>query len=207
MFTDRARTLTAGIVNPIAHALGRMGVTPNLLTVAGTVFHVGVMLLLAEGEFVIGGLLLFVAAGIDGLDGTLARQTGKVSLFGGFLDSTFDRISEIITFFGLVLYLEWTAPSAGAAAHTYSSALVFTAATGSLMVSYSRARSESIGRGTKVGILGRMERMFLLVFGLVIGWITPILWIIAIGTWITTAWRIYDVRRQCLADEAPAVPG
>ncbi len=207
MFTDRARALTQGIVNPIAHTLGRFGLTPNLLTVAGTLFHVVVMALLAMGQFVAGGLLLFVAAGIDGLDGTLARQTGRVSAFGGFLDSTFDRISEIITFAGLILYLEWTAPSSGAAAPAFSATLVFAAATGSIMTSYSRARSESIGKSTKVGFLGRMERMFLLFLGLVTSGlvassVTLVLWIIAIGAWVTTAWRIYDVWRQCAGEAA-----
>jgi len=194
MLTDRARSMTRGIVEPLAQVIDRAGLTPNMVTVIGMLLHLLVAVLLGRGHFAAGGIVLFVAAGIDGLDGTLARQTGRVSPFGAFLDSTLDRISEVLTFFGLVLYLAWG--SFGAGGPPYSAALVYAAATGSMMVSYARARSETIGRGTTVGWMSRMERMALMVFGLLIGWVAPVLWIIAIGAWLTTAHRVHDVWRQ-----------
>ena len=194
MFTDRARTMTRGVVEPLAYAIGRVGLTPNGVTLIGMSLHVLVAALLALGYFAVGGALLFIASGIDGLDGTLARLTGKTTPFGAFFDSTLDRISEVLTFLGLILYLDWRAVDPSTA--LYSPALVYAAATGSLMVSYSRARAEGIGSSTKVGFMGRMERMALVVLGLVTGWIGPVLWAVVIGTWLTTAYRVYDVWRQ-----------
>ncbi len=194
MFTDRARTLSRGFVEPVALALGRIGLTPNAITFIGAALHVVVAWLLFNGRFAGGGVMLALAAGIDGLDGTLARKTGQTSSLGAFLDSTFDRISEILTFLGLVAYAEWGARAVGGA--PLSASLVFLAASGSVMVSYARARSEGIGRGTKVGLLGRMERMVILVLGLVTAQVAIALWIIAVGAWLTTGFRIYDVWRQ-----------
>lgn len=194
MFTDRARAMSRGIVVPVALALGRAGMTPNAITVLGTALHVIVAWLLGHGRFAMGGVMLCVAAGVDGLDGTLARQTGQTTPLGAFLDSTLDRISEILTFLGLIAYAEWGARATGGP--PLSASLVFLAASGSVMVSYARARSEGIGKGTKVGLLGRFERMAILVVGLLIDHVEIALWLIAIGSWLTTGFRIYDVWRQ-----------
>lgn len=198
MLTDRARVWTRGIVEPIVDLLVRIGLTPNAVTVIGTLLHLLVAWLLAEGRFVGGALMLFVAAGVDGLDGTLARKTGRASPTGAFLDSSLDRISEILTFLGLLIYADRVARGAMSPGldPMFGALAVFLALAGSLMVSYTRARSEGIGRPTKAGILGRMERMAILVIGLFTGWVTYALWIIAIGAWITTGMRIYDVLRR-----------
>jgi len=96
-----------------------------------------------------------------------------------------DRIAEIIVFGGLVAYAARTG-------HPRDVLLAYAAVTGSLMVSYARARSEALGLDTKVGVFGRLERMVVLVIGLGLGWMTATLAVLAIGTWLTAAMRIAD---------------
>jgi CDP-diacylglycerol--glycerol-3-phosphate 3-phosphatidyltransferase len=190
VLTEPARRLSSGIVGPIALAIGRTGVSPNALTLGGTLLHVGVAWLLAAGHLRAGAVALAIAAAFDGLDGALARRTGCESVFGAFLDSTFDRVSEILVFLGLLVYSQRTdLPVEGR--------LVLVALAGSLMVSYTRARSEGLRCGTKVGVFGRLERMLVLVVGLLLGWLTAALWILAVGAWLTAAHRVIDVRRRC----------
>jgi len=200
MLTEQARALTRGVVEPVAHALGYLGFTPNMLTLIGTLLHLVVAWLLAAGSFLIGGLLLFVSAGVDGLDGALARKTGRTTALGAFLDSTFDRMSEMLVFLGLVVYAE-RALAAGDVP-PFSPTLAYLAMAGSLMVSYARARAEGIGLGTRAGIFGRLERMVVVWLGLITGQVAPALWIVAAGAWLTTALRVYDVWRQCLSTPA-----
>ncbi|MFN2251742.1 MAG: CDP-alcohol phosphatidyltransferase family protein, partial [Anaerolineae bacterium] len=142
MFTDRARQASRGFVGPVALALGRTGVSPNGLTLIGSALHLIVAWLIAAGHLPLGGLALVVTAAFDGFDGTLARLTGKASNLGAFLDSTFDRISEIIVFTGLLVYTLHEGMD-------MESVLVLVTLSFSLMVSYTRARSEALGCGTK----------------------------------------------------------
>ncbi len=198
MFTEQARRLTSGIVEPIALALGRSGLSPNALTVIGTSLHVIVAWLIGSGHLFAGGALLAVAAGFDGLDGTLARLTGRESRFGAFFDSTMDRVSEILAFLGLLAYAQ-------AEGLPGEQLLTLVALAGSLMVSYTRARSEGLQCGTKAGVFGRLERMVVLVVGLLAGWVTGALVVIAVGAWLTVLQRVTDVRRRCDAASAAEV--
>lgn len=195
MLTERARQASRGLVEPVARSMGRLGFTPDGLTVVGMLLHVPVAWALAQGELLIGAILLALAAAFDALDGTLARATGRVSPAGAFLDSSLDRISEILVFLGLTVYASTTG--------TTDVVLCFLAITGSLMTSYTRARSEAVGLGTKVGILGRFERMVVLVVGLAAGLFTLTLAILAAGAWITAAWRIVDARSKGAAASPP----
>ena len=197
MFTDSARQASRRLVEPVAQALGRLGLTPNTLTVMGCLLHLLVVWPLAAGRPGVAAVMLALAAAFDGLDGTLARLTGQASAFGAFLDSTFDRISEVLVFAGLLLYALDT--RAGAA---LPALVVLLGLGGSLMTSYTRARSEAIGHGTKGGVFGRFERMAVLVVGLLLtawfgaGWFDLTLWVLAIGAWLTTFLRVYDVWRS-----------
>jgi CDP-diacylglycerol---glycerol-3-phosphate 3-phosphatidyltransferase len=195
VFTDRARQATRGIIAPIVAVLARLGVTPNMLTGTGVLLHVVVAWLIATAHYPLGGAMLALAAAFDGLDGSLARHTGRVLRSGAFLDSSLDRVSEILVFFGLLV----AAQNAGPA---WSVWLVYAAATASLMVSYTRARSEALGAGTKAGVLGRLERMVVLVVGLLIGQVTLAVAIVALGAAITTVMRIVDGARRCNALES-----
>lgn len=191
MLTDRARVLTRGLVEPVALGLGRLGLTPNALTIVGCLLHVGVAWCLASGYLQLGALALALAAAFDGLDGTLARITARTSTFGAFLDSTLDRISEILVFAGLLAFALRPANT-----DVTLAALCYAIIAGSLMVSYTRAKSEALRSGTKAGVFGRLERMCVLVVGLWFGWLTATLWILAVGVWWTTLHRIWDVRRR-----------
>jgi len=132
--------------------------------------------------------LLFLAGMFDMLDGSLARATAQSSKFGAFLDSTLDRYSESFTFLALVYYyLSHTQPIG------YEPVLIFLILVGSLMVSYIRARAEALNIECKAGMLQRPERVLLLIAGLVTGWLSPVLWIMAILTNVTAFQRIYEV--------------
>jgi CDP-diacylglycerol--glycerol-3-phosphate 3-phosphatidyltransferase len=197
MVTERARAVSRVVVEPLAALLGRLGFTPDALTLTGTALHVVVAALLARGYLRWGGVALIVAAAFDALDGTLARCTGRVSPFGAFLDSTCDRLSEILVFAGLLWYTVVGLSAGNCQRCTYDPLLVFAAATGSLMVSYSRARSEGVSRPTKAGLFGRFERMSVLVIALLVAQLRAGLVLIAIGAWWTCAQRVLDVRRRC----------
>jgi CDP-diacylglycerol--glycerol-3-phosphate 3-phosphatidyltransferase len=181
-------------------AMGRVGLTPNGLTLIGSALHLVVAWLIATAHLPLGGVALIVTAAFDGFDGTLARLTGRSSPLGAFLDSTFDRVSEIIVFAGLLIYTVDRETSTEAL-------LVLVTLAFSLMVSYTRARSEALGCGTKAGVFGRFERMALLSVGLIVSPWMPIswtLWILVIGVVVTTGQRIVDVYRTCQRHEDAA---
>ena len=94
MFTDWLRKVSRGIIQPLATLLARLGISANAVTILGCLMNVGVAVVLATGRLRLGGVLLIAAAGIDGLDGSLARLNGRSTRFGAFLDSVLDRISE-----------------------------------------------------------------------------------------------------------------
>lgn len=197
MFTDSARVASRRIVEPVALALGRLGLTPNGLTVLGCLLHLVILWPLATGHPGWAAVLLALAAAFDSFDGTLARVTGRASAFGAFLDSTLDRVSEVIVFAGLLIYVQrWLGGD------PTLELVVLAGLAGSLMTSYTRARSEAIGHGTKGGLFGRFERMALLVVGLLLAgwfgslWFSLTVWVLALGAWLTTALRVRDVHRS-----------
>jgi CDP-diacylglycerol---glycerol-3-phosphate 3-phosphatidyltransferase len=195
MFTDAARTATRGLVRPIVTVLARLGISPTALTILGCLLHLGVAWLLGAGHLLPGGIALALAAAFDGLDGSLARLTGRASRAGAFLDSSLDRVSEILVFFGLLVYAQ-------RAGSTTQALLIYVGIVGSLMVSYTRARSEALGAGTRAGVFGRLERTVVLALGLVFGQLTLALWVLAIGTSLTAAQRVVDGFRRCRAADA-----
>ncbi|MDE3090340.1 MAG: CDP-alcohol phosphatidyltransferase family protein [Chloroflexota bacterium] len=132
-----------------------------MLTLIGFAAMCGVGVVLAFGNFALGGVLIIAAGVFDALDGTLARLTNRVTKFGAFLDSTTDRFAEGALFFGIMYaYLQ--------RGMTFVAYLVFLALLGSLMVSYTRARAEGIGVECKEGLMTRFERIALLVIGLIL---------------------------------------
>jgi CDP-diacylglycerol--glycerol-3-phosphate 3-phosphatidyltransferase len=201
MFSETVRKYSRAFIEPIARLFGRTGISPNVLTVVGFFLMVGVAFVLAQGYFVLGGVLITAFALFDAIDGTLARMTKRTSRFGAFLDSTLDRFSEAIIFFGLFLYFL----SDG---HSTELILIYATVVGSLMVSYARARAEGIGVPVKDGLFTRFERIFLLVVGLLFdgwifsNWLTLILWILAIFTNITAVQRMYVVWQITAAEES-----
>ena len=186
--TDLARKWTVGILEPVARLIGRMGISPNVVTLTGVVLNLGVAWILAQGYMRVGGLLVPLVALFDALDGALARLTAKRSRFGAFLDSTMDRFSEAILYLGLLFY--YTRHGA-----RQEILLIYATIVGSLMVSYARARAEGLGLDCKVGLLTRLERVVVLTIALVLDQVSIALWVLAILTNFTALQRMYHVWR------------
>jgi CDP-diacylglycerol--glycerol-3-phosphate 3-phosphatidyltransferase len=186
-FTDRLRHSTQGIVDPIASTLARLGVSPDALTVVGMLAHLLYAGLIVAGRLPLAGLLIALTVPLDSLDGAVARKIGRpAGNFGAFLDSTADRLAEIILFGGFILYFmrqgnQWIVIAA------------YLALAGSLMVSYTRARAEAIGVACKVGILSRVERYIVIVLGLLLSRPDIAMVVLALGTAATVGQRIHCV--------------
>ncbi len=186
--SDSLRPKVAGILQPIGRGLIRMGITANAITIAGTLLMAVVGVLLASGQFLLGGLLVIASAPLDALDGTVARLSGVKSKFGAFLDSTSDRYADGFILLGLMLYglnqrQDWMV------------ILAFVAVWGSLLVSYTRARAEGLDLECKIGLLTRMERFIIIVVMLIFNLILPGLIVLAVLTHVTAFQRIWYVRR------------
>lgn len=174
----------------IARGLETTGISPNALTLIGFLLTLLVAAILAAGNLLVGGLLLIFAALFDTLDGALARHSQQVTVFGAFLDSVMDRYSEAVTLFALIVF--YSASSDG----RVNVLLLAATLIGSLLVSYTRARAEAVNIECKEGFFQRTERIVVLIIGLVTGWMTPVLWVLAIFTNLTAAQRIFDVYRK-----------
>ena len=198
MISERIGTYVRGYLLQVGRVIARTGVTPNQLTLFGLGLNVIVAIVIATGEFRLGGVLLLVASAFDMLDGAVARATQSISKVGGFLDSTLDRYSEVVVYLGVLIYLLDTDDARTA------SILVVVASTGALMISYARAKAESIGYTASVGLAARPERVVLLALFLIFGWTIWALWLLALVTHITAITRIVHVWRLASQD-GPAV--
>jgi CDP-diacylglycerol--glycerol-3-phosphate 3-phosphatidyltransferase len=195
MLSERLRALTAGFMRTVGTALGRTGLSPSFFTVLGFVAVAADSVLIALGYLQLAGVLLIASLLLDSLDGAVARATGRVSAFGGFLDSTLDRWAEVALFFGM-----------GVALSRFGSTLdlvfVYWAVCGSLLVSYTRARAESIGVLCKEGFFTRFERMVVIVLGLLTTWLGLANAIIALLAALTALQRLWYVWHQSNANKA-----
>jgi soluble lytic murein transglycosylase len=180
----RYREPVRGWIDPIGRVLyHRLRLRPNHLTVLG----LGVSLL-AAGAFVTGrtrcaGGLLILAGLCDFFDGSLARASGQVSAFGAFLDSVIDRYSDLVVLLGIVVLFAQMPHARGAV-------VAMAGLIGSMMVSYTKARAESIGISCTVGMMERPERMICLIAGALLDLLEPALWVLAILSNLTAIQRI-----------------
>lgn len=203
MITAWARRFFKGTLDRIAQVFARLGVSPNQLTLAGLVLQAVVAVVIALGHLRLGGVLLILFSVFDAFDGALARLTGRTSRFGAFFDATLDRYAEALILLGLLVY--YTGQS-GARTEIL---LVYVAMVGSLLVSYTRAKAESLNIPCLEGILTRAERVALLVIGLLLaGWrlaptwppaLTLVLWVLAVLSNITAVQRMWNVRQATRA--------
>ncbi|MFH1647483.1 MAG: CDP-alcohol phosphatidyltransferase family protein [Chloroflexota bacterium] len=159
---DSARRIISGhITQPIVSLLARTPLTPNSITWIGFLLTVGAAALVVTGHLVAAGIVVLAAGLFDMLDGALARTTGRVTRFGGILDSTLDRLSEAVLLLGLLYVF---ARESQAAAALLAGVTIL----GSLLVSYIRARVEVLGIDCKVGLFTRPERVIVLALGLLL---------------------------------------
>lgn len=191
------------IINSMVRFLASAGVPPNVLTAIGVCINVGCGVLFGVGEFFWAGVVLIIANVFDMLDGNVARQTGNVTKFGGFLDSSLDRLSDMVAFLGIMIFYAGNTPQ-------HSILNVFLAGAGmigSVMVSYTTARSEGLGVKANVGFLQRPERIVLLIIGALSTWdwnsdfflfnrMPQVLWVLAIGSIWTLVHRMYFIWKE-----------
>jgi CDP-diacylglycerol--glycerol-3-phosphate 3-phosphatidyltransferase len=192
---NRLRRLLDPIVGPLAAA----GVSPMAVTAAGLVLSLAGAVAIARGELVAGAVILVVSGLCDAIDGSLARRSGRESVFGAFIDSTLDRVAELSYFGALVVY--YAAREDGG---RYAVPLVVIALGGSLLTSYTRARAEGLGMDCRVGLLERPERVALLVLGLLFGGtaLYAVIACLAVLTLVTTIQRIVHIHRLTAAKGA-----
>jgi CDP-diacylglycerol---glycerol-3-phosphate 3-phosphatidyltransferase len=193
--TDQARLYFKDILNPLGAFFNRLGLTPNMMTMLGLAGNVIGAIFLARGDMLIGGIIILLMGPVDALDGTMARLRGIGGHFGAFVDSVTDRYSELAIMAGLLYYY-----AAQESPDKLAIMLTFAAAAGSILVSYIRARGQSLNWDTKVGVLTRMERFLVLCPALILNRPIWALWIIAIFANITALQRIMDIRRQAYQD-------
>lgn len=183
MLGNHGRSITRTIFTPLARLLARLHVTPDMVTVTGTVVTVAVAVaVLARGYLWQGAVALGVVLFCDSVDGTLARLTGTSSRFGAFLDSTLDRIGDGAVFGSLTAWAALGMEAGPARTTLVVAGLV--AMVGAATVPYARARAESVGVEAKVGIAERTDRLVVALVGAFLTGLGLSPWILA----ITTVW-------------------
>ncbi|HEX2723980.1 MAG TPA: CDP-alcohol phosphatidyltransferase family protein [Gemmatimonadaceae bacterium] len=185
------------VIGPLERAMVTARVSPDGLNIMGALFGLAAGAAFAAGSFSAAGWLILLGGAADVFDGRIARARGIASAYGAFLDSTLDRFSESFAFLGLVLFFAPGRTLAAAAAAAMS---------GSLLVSYARARGEALGVSIKGGLMQRAERLVLLALAAIadplaastLHWrpaavLGGAVMVIAAGTWGTAFWRLVSI--------------
>jgi CDP-diacylglycerol--glycerol-3-phosphate 3-phosphatidyltransferase len=187
-----------GISDPVARALWRARLRPNQLTVLGLGVSALAAWAFAEGQLRLGAVLLAVAGLFDFFDGALARRARQETSFGAFLDSVVDRYSDLVVLLGVLVLYERTADPIGRA-------LAMATLVGTVMVSYTKARAQSIGVACEIGLMERPERLIGLIVGAAFNALTPMMVVLAVLTNVTALQRIFHTRRAARALAAGAL--
>ncbi|MGO4598692.1 phosphatidylinositol phosphate synthase [Terrabacter sp. 2RAF25] len=201
MLNRLLRASMTRILAPIAHLFLRLGISPDIVTIVGTVgVCVGALAFFPRGNIWIGVLVITAFVFSDNVDGIMARESGRSSKWGAYLDSTLDRIGDSAIFGGLVLYY------AGPGANFWMAGLALACLILGSVVSYAKARAEGLGYTADVGIAERADRLVAvlvaaffadlfnstLLLGVVLG-------LLAVASFVTVLQRMVTVRRQALA--------
>ncbi len=176
----------------------RLGIRPNFISFASLLVALISAVFYSQGAFFAGGSFLLVTGFLDTLDGTIARLTGKTTKFGALLDSTLDRYAEFFLFFGLLIYFH----------DVWVFYIVLLALMGSVMVSYIKAKGQSLGTTRSIGLMQRPERLILMILGSFLnapfrfnhqyqdGVFVAVLVLLAVGTNITALRRLYEGKKE-----------
>lgn len=191
--TDYLKKGFLRVVEPAIGFLARNNVSPNTITTVGTLLTIAAAVVYATGHIMTAGWLMSVTAAFDVIDGQVARRTGRCTVFGAFYDSTLDRVADGALMAGLTVFY-MTSPVHH---NLYMVVVCLAGIIGSFLVSYTRARAESLGIDAKVGVMQRPERIVLLsapqaLFGLFWnGWVLMgIIILLSVTSWITAVQRI-----------------
>jgi CDP-diacylglycerol--glycerol-3-phosphate 3-phosphatidyltransferase len=196
MLDGRLRATVSRGLTPIARVLEHAGVGPDGLTAMGLGLSVVTAFVIASGHLVWGVVGLTLSGLVDLLDGSVARTSGRVSPRGSFFDSVADRASDAVVFGGVAWYLGRTSGRLPV--------LALAAVGLAMLISYERAKAESLGYEARGGIMERAERMVALGVGLAFDVLVPILWIMVVLMAVTAVHRFVIVWRQ--ASDLPALP-
>ena len=203
---ERFRAFFTKVISPVARLLLKLGVSPDAVTVVGTLGVVaGALVFFPQGKLLTGVLVITAFVFSDLVDGHMARLSGRTNKFGAFLDSTLDRIGDGAIFAGIALYF------AGPGESDLYTVLALVCLVMGGVTSYARARAEGLGFQAKVGIAERADRLvaILVMTGFTGIFDLPILmevtlWALAAASTITVVQRIWVVRQQAYADVPPA---
>lgn len=198
MLNRYARAFFTAIFTPTARFLLRLGVSPDAVTLVGTIgVCVGALAFFPTGELFWGTMVITAFVFTDLIDGTMARMSDRVTSWGAFLDSTLDRVGDAAVFGGLVLYFT------GVGDHALGAALALACLVLGFVTSYARARAEGLGMRADVGIAERAERLVavLVTTGLVglflpVWVLTAVLGLLAVASLVTVIQRMLSVRAQ-----------
>lgn len=197
MLNLRVRPALGRVVDPVATALLRTGVSPDAVTVAGTLGVVlGALGFFPRGMFFTGTAIVFFSVLTDLLDGAMARRLGTSSRFGAWLDSSCDRVADAAIFSGLVLWFTGEGDD-----RLLAGVALFCLVAGSL-ISYAKARAEGLGLRCDVGLAERAERLIVVLLGTLLAGLgldvalDVALWLLAAASAITVVQRLVEVRRQ-----------
>lgn len=190
MFDGHLRSSVDKAVKPLGDSLRKTRISPDQLTIAGLVIACGAAVAIGSGHLALGLLLVILAALPDLLDGALAKASNTSSQRGAFFDSVVDRVTDSLLLGGIAWYL------AGKES-TYVALVPFAVASASSVISYERAKAESLGLSAKGGLMERAERIILLCLGLLFpALLVPILWVMLVLTSITAVQRFVKVWKQ-----------
>ncbi len=186
-------------VDRLAALLAPTGIPPNVITWCALIANLWAGMLFAQGRFAAAGGMMILAGLCDLLDGPVARLQNRVSLFGGFLDSILDRYADLMLFLGLLVYY--------AQVNRFRYAMLAGAAmAGSVMVSYAKARAESLVPTSEIGFWERPERLVLMILGALTNRIDVALWLLAIGPNVTVIHRILHTWKQTRGTGTQPIP-
>jgi CDP-diacylglycerol---glycerol-3-phosphate 3-phosphatidyltransferase len=183
----------------LAALLAPTGIPPNVITWSALFLNLWAGILFAAGRFAAAGGMMILAGICDLLDGPVARRQNRVSIFGGFLDSILDRYADLILFLGLLVY--YTRVN-----RFLYAVLVGAAMAGAVMVSYAKARAESLVPKSEVGFWDRPERLALMILGALVNRMPVVLWILAIGSNITVVHHIVNTWKLTKGAPLPQAP-
>lgn len=178
-----------GLKTLLVKGLQAAGSNPNAITLAGLALNIWIAWLFAEGRIVLAGWLMILSGALDVLDGALANAAGRITRFGGFLDSVVDRYSDLVIWLGIIIFY-------ARIGNLFYLVLSGIALIGTLMISYTRARAENLIPSCKVGFMERPERHITLMLGAIADHLVVAVWILAITTQIDALHRILYTRRQ-----------
>lgn len=176
----RVRPHVTRYLDSMGRALAAIGMTPSAMTALGLALVLAGSVMVGTERLVSGAWVIGIGSALDGLDGAVARVSGRVTPRGAFLDSAFDRVGEVAAFAGLAFAMEGQARAL---------LLIVLAVGGAMLVPYMKARAEAEGLDGSGGLMGRTERLILFCAGLILNFVEPMLWVFVVLVWVTALIR------------------